>query len=59
MWPCVVGAIMSFCYSSIAFGRSVSEMADTGAVHGTVAGISGLSGSDKAFGIMNSLGAIL
>lgn len=59
MWPCVVGAIMSVCYSSVAFGRSVSEMTDTGAVHGTVAGISGLSGSDKAFGIMNSLGAIL
>ncbi|GAB4815312.1 hypothetical protein N2152v2_002358 [Parachlorella kessleri] len=55
IWPCVVGALMSFCYSCISIGRAIAE----GNTHGDVKGISGLSTSDKTFGIMNSIGAIL
>lgn len=55
MWPCVVGATMSIVYSCIALGRSIAE----GNTHGSVGGITGLSTSDKIFGVMNSFGAIL
>ncbi|PSC74067.1 amino acid permease 4-like [Micractinium conductrix] len=58
IWPCVLGAFCSFLYSFIALGRALDEISETNTVYGTVSGISGLSSSEKAFGVMNSLGAI-
>lgn len=55
LWPCLIGALMSIGYSSIALGRAAAE----GQHYGTVTGISGLSTSDKTFGVMNAFGAIL
>lgn len=53
MWPCVVGALMSVGYSCISIGRAAAE----GNAHGTIAGITGISTSDKVFGIFNAFGA--
>lgn len=54
-WPAVLGALMSFGYSFISLGRSIAE----GNTYGTVRGITGLTTSEKTFGVFNSLGAIL
>ena len=53
-WASLIGAAMSFSYSTIALALSINE----GNTHGTVGGMD-LSPSDKAFGILNAIGAIL
>lgn len=55
MWPCVVGAAMSFVYAFISLGRAISE----GNTHGTVRGIMDISAQDKTFGVFNALGGIM
>ncbi|KAL4457529.1 hypothetical protein ABPG75_012394 [Micractinium tetrahymenae] len=55
LWPCVLGACMSFSYATISLGRAIAE----GNTYGTVGGITGLSTSDKVFGVFNAMGAIL
>ncbi|KAL6767998.1 hypothetical protein ACKKBF_B37390 [Auxenochlorella protothecoides x Auxenochlorella symbiontica] len=53
-WASLIGAAMSFSYSTIALALSIRE----GNTHGTVGGQS-LTPSEKGFGILNSVGAIL
>ncbi|KAL6766799.1 hypothetical protein ACKKBG_A37395 [Auxenochlorella protothecoides x Auxenochlorella symbiontica] len=53
-WASLVGATMSFCYSTIALGLSIAQ----GNTYGTVGG-QPLEPAAKAFGVLNALGSIV
>lgn len=53
-WASLIGAAMSFSYSIIALGLSISKRS----THGTAGG-QDLAPADKAFGVLNAIGSIL